>query len=78
MSDRAPTRAASTSTAFRRWYDAQRPGEIAGELSARVIAGGKSNLTYEVTDGTSLVDRAPPAARATCRPPPTTWAASTA
>lgn len=38
-------------TAFRTWYDEQRPGEITGDLSARVIAGGKSNLTYEVCDG---------------------------
>jgi aminoglycoside phosphotransferase (APT) family kinase protein len=38
-------------TAFRGWYDGQRPGEIIGDLSAEVIAGGKSNLTYEVTDG---------------------------
>jgi len=38
-------------TAFRGWYDEQRPGEITGELSAEVIAGGKSNLTYDVTDG---------------------------
>ncbi|MBZ5739672.1 phosphotransferase family protein [Nocardioides mangrovi] len=36
---------------FRRWYDAERPGEIGGELRASVIAGGRSNLTYEVTDG---------------------------
>ncbi len=48
-------------TAFRGWYDAQRPGEIAGELSARVIPGGRSNLTYEVTDGTSWwIVRRPP------------------
>lgn len=47
--------------AFRRWYDAQRPGEIAGDLRARVIAGGRSNLTYEVTDGDSWwVVRRPP------------------
>ena len=46
---------------FRRWYDDQRPGEIAGDLSASVIAGGKSNLTYEVTDGTSWwIVRRPP------------------
>lgn len=38
-------------TAFRTWYDDQRPGEVAGHLSGQVIAGGKSNLTYEVTDG---------------------------
>ena len=42
-------------TAFRRWYDAERPDEITGELRGRVIAGGRSNLTYEVTDGTASV-----------------------
>ncbi|GAA1155737.1 phosphotransferase family protein [Nocardioides aquiterrae] len=47
--------------AFRRWYDEQRPGEIAGELSGRVIAGGRSNLTYEVTDGAAWwIVRRPP------------------
>ncbi|WP_205473971.1 phosphotransferase family protein [Nocardioides sp. SYSU D00038] len=47
--------------AFRGWYDGVRPGEVAGELRARVIAGGKSNLTYEVTDGTSWwIVRRPP------------------
>jgi len=47
--------------AFRRWYDAQRPGEVAGELSGELIAGGKSNLTYEVTDGASWwIVRRPP------------------
>ena len=46
---------------FRRWYDAERPGEVDGELSGQVIAGGKSNLTYEVTDGTSWwIVRRPP------------------
>ena len=48
-------------TAFRAWYDGQRPGEIAGDLSGEVIAGGKSNLTYSITDGTSWwVVRRPP------------------
>lgn len=48
-------------TAFHAWYDTQRPGEITGELSARVIAGGRSNLTYEVTDGRSWwIVRRPP------------------
>jgi aminoglycoside phosphotransferase (APT) family kinase protein len=48
-------------TAFRTWYDGQRPGELGGELSARVIAGGKSNLTYEVTDGDAWwIVRRPP------------------
>lgn len=47
--------------AFQQWYDRQRPGEIAGTLHARVIAGGKSNLTYEVTDGSSWwIVRRPP------------------
>ena len=48
-------------TAFARWYDDKRPGDVTGELRARVIAGGKSNLTYEVTDGSSWwVVRRPP------------------
>jgi aminoglycoside phosphotransferase (APT) family kinase protein len=47
--------------AFRGWYDAQRPGEIQGDLSARLVAGGKSNLTYEVTDGAAWwIVRRPP------------------
>src|SRR3712207_1527914 len=47
--------------AFRRWYDGQRPGEVAGNLTGRLITGGKSNLTYEVTDGTSTwIVRRPP------------------
>ncbi len=48
-------------SAFTRWYDGQRPGEITGVLSAELIAGGKSNLTYQVTDGTSWwIVRRPP------------------
>jgi aminoglycoside phosphotransferase (APT) family kinase protein len=48
-------------TAFRRWYDERRPGDVSGELRGRVIAGGKSNLTYEITDGSSWwVVRRPP------------------
>ncbi|MDT4918019.1 MAG: hypothetical protein QOH89_2719 [Pseudonocardiales bacterium] len=35
------------------WLDAEHPGLRAGELSGEVIAGGKSNLTYRVTDGTT-------------------------
>jgi aminoglycoside phosphotransferase (APT) family kinase protein len=47
--------------AFRRWYDGRRPGEIAGDLSGELIAGGKSNLTYVVTDGSSdWIVRRPP------------------
>jgi aminoglycoside phosphotransferase (APT) family kinase protein len=48
-------------SAFRSWYDAQRPGEIAGELSGELIAGGKSNLTYAVSDGSrDWIVRRPP------------------
>jgi aminoglycoside phosphotransferase (APT) family kinase protein len=47
--------------AFRRWYDGQRPGDVDGELRGRVIAGGRSNLTYELTDGSSWwIVRRPP------------------
>src|SRR3954466_14500560 len=46
---------------FREWYDGQRPGEMDGELSAQLVAGGKSNLTYEVTDGDAWwIVRRPP------------------
>ncbi len=33
------------------WLDRAKPGLRAGELSAEVIAGGRSNLTYRLTDG---------------------------
>ena len=39
--------------ALTRWLDAERPGLRTGELSGEVIAGGKSNLTYRITDGAS-------------------------
>ncbi|CAN5350668.1 phosphotransferase family protein [soil metagenome] len=46
---------------YRRWYDDVRPGEISGELTGSLIAGGKSNLTYAVADGTSSwIVRRPP------------------
>src|SRR4051794_20629316 len=35
------------------WLDAERPGLRQGELSGEVIAGGKSNLTYRISDGAS-------------------------
>src|ERR1044072_1340287 len=45
----------------RDWYDVQRPGEDGRELRAQVIAGGKSNLAYGVTDGKSWwIVRRPP------------------
>lgn len=40
--------------ALARWMDANHPGLRVGELSASVIAGGKSNLTYRLTDGRSV------------------------
>ena len=47
--------------AFRTWYDRVRPADLGPDLTARLIAGGKSNLTYEVTDGTtSRIVRRPP------------------
>jgi aminoglycoside phosphotransferase (APT) family kinase protein len=39
--------------ALTRWLDAERPGLRTGELTGEVIAGGKSNLTYRISDGTS-------------------------
>jgi aminoglycoside phosphotransferase (APT) family kinase protein len=35
------------------WLDAERPGLRDGELAGTVIAGGRSNLTYRITDGTN-------------------------
>jgi aminoglycoside phosphotransferase (APT) family kinase protein len=47
--------------AFGAWCDAMRPGAVKGALRGQLIAGGKSNLTYEVTDGTSVwILRRPP------------------
>jgi aminoglycoside phosphotransferase (APT) family kinase protein len=37
--------------ALSRWLDHEQPATRQGELSGEVIAGGKSNLTYRVTDG---------------------------
>jgi aminoglycoside phosphotransferase (APT) family kinase protein len=47
--------------AFTTWFDGACPGEIGGPLHGRLIAGGRSNLTYEVSDGTRhWVVRRPP------------------
>lgn len=35
------------------WFDATLPGLRAGELTAETITGGRSNLTYRLTDGAS-------------------------
>lgn len=43
------------------WLDQQCPGLVSGPLQASLITGGKSNLTYTVTDGsTEIVVRRPP------------------
>jgi aminoglycoside phosphotransferase (APT) family kinase protein len=46
---------------FFAWFQAACPGLAQGPLSARLLAGGRSNLTYAVTDGArSWVVRRPP------------------
>lgn len=43
------------------WLDGRRPGLRQGELTAELIAGGRSNLTYRLTDGvTEWALRRPP------------------
>ncbi len=37
--------------ALTRWLDAEHPGLRSGALSGELITGGKSNLTYRITDG---------------------------
>lgn len=47
--------------ALRRYLDSTAPGLLTGELVAEVIAGGRSNLTYRVGDGTrTVIVRRPP------------------
>ncbi len=47
--------------AFARWLAEAAPGLLSGPLTGAVIAGGRSNLTYRVTDGTqTVVVRRPP------------------
>jgi len=36
------------------WLDGERPGLRQGELTGAVIAGGKSNLTYRISDGATI------------------------
>jgi aminoglycoside phosphotransferase (APT) family kinase protein len=46
---------------FQEFFEGACPGAVQGPLRARLIAGGKSNLTYEVDDGrSSWVVRRPP------------------
>ncbi|MDB1089072.1 phosphotransferase family protein [Streptomyces sp. ACA25] len=48
-------------TRLRAHLDQERPGLVAGPLRAQLIEGGRSNLTYRVTDGaTDWVVRRPP------------------
>ncbi|WDZ89094.1 phosphotransferase family protein [Nocardiopsis sp. HUAS JQ3] len=48
-------------TGLRAYLDAAVPGLVSGPLEGRMVAGGKSNLTYVVTDGAgSWVVRRPP------------------
>ncbi|MDQ2756134.1 MAG: phosphotransferase family protein [Actinomycetota bacterium] len=43
------------------WLGTAAPGLLTGGLSAEVVTGGKSNLTYRVTDGTTrVIVRRPP------------------
>ncbi|MEC3918315.1 phosphotransferase family protein [Nocardia sp. CDC160] len=43
------------------WLAEARPGLVRGPLTGRLIAGGKSNLTYEISDGDSAwIVRRPP------------------
>ncbi len=37
--------------AWARWFEGVAAGSLAGPVRARLLAGGKSNLTYEVSDG---------------------------
>ena len=46
---------------FASWFNEACPGEIGGPLRGRLLAGGRSNLTYEVSDGgKQWVVRRPP------------------
>lgn len=46
---------------FATWFQQACPGEVTGTLDGRVLAGGRSNLTYLLSDGTrSWVVRRPP------------------
>lgn len=46
---------------FAEYFDQKCPGQVAGPLTETVVAGGKSNVTYIVTDGSNeWVVRRPP------------------
>ncbi|MEH3033293.1 MAG: phosphotransferase family protein [Aeromicrobium erythreum] len=47
--------------ALQAWLDREAPGLVSGPLTAELVTGGKSNLTYAVTDGAQdLIVRRPP------------------
>jgi aminoglycoside phosphotransferase (APT) family kinase protein len=46
---------------FATWFEGACPGEIAGAMHGQLVAGGRSNLTYAVSDGArSWIVRRPP------------------
>jgi aminoglycoside phosphotransferase (APT) family kinase protein len=46
---------------FRTWFEQACPGQVSGPLTGSLIAGGRSNLTYEITDGSRhWIIRRPP------------------
>ncbi|RAY15601.1 phosphotransferase family protein [Actinomadura craniellae] len=46
---------------FSAWYERQCPGDLGPDLTGQVVSGGKSNLTYAVSDGTTTrIVRRPP------------------
>jgi len=46
---------------FAAWFEGACPGETAGPMHGQLVAGGRSNLTYEVSDGArSWIVRRPP------------------
>ena len=50
--------------AFRAWFERACPGAVTGPLTGSMVAGGKSNLTYVVGDGSrEWVVRRPPLGR---------------
>ncbi|QFG21634.1 phosphotransferase family protein [Actinomadura sp. WMMB 499] len=46
---------------FSAWYERHCPGDLGSAVTARMVSGGKSNLTYAVSDGaTTRIVRRPP------------------
>lgn len=67
----------ATTVRLRDWLAAAETGPVGDHLHVRLIAGGRSNPTYELTDGQRhWILRRPPSATS-CRQP-TTWDVNTA